>query len=427
MRRLRKASCQETCPTKVISDVVDPFLFAFSWENTRTLHFDELTLSNCIERSGEGEVSRPPKEDECPETDRPKYPNDQAWSRRFQFLPFDVKFDNKGEGGSRITSYINDVHPYNHKSFYNAVEKIIDATIPMFNRTLIESKAPGFENVRLHVAVLGREPMIKKDVDDFQPAEQRAYKTWLDPQGRWQDYIFVDLKKEFWNVGLQMVLHVQDINLTPEQPRFEGEDWHVQGQRNERICATASYVYSARNTTPAQISFRKRVHVEEAGLARGYIFEPPFAPEIYGAQDGDPIIQHMGDINLPKGRLVTYPNMLQTRLLPFELVDKSKSAHLKLFTIHLMDPQRRMMSSAMVPPQRRDWWAAEVRRKNARLWRLPGDIWDRVVENTEPYPIEMGKGEKISQEFRRERAEFQKKQTKGMEDYLTWDLVRDAE
>ena len=390
----------------------------------RTLHFEELTLSDCIQRSGEGQLARQPNETECPEKEPPKYPNDQAWSRRFQFLPFDVKFDEEGEGCSKITSYINDVHPYIHRSFYNALEKLIDITIPMINRTLIESKAPGFENVRLHVAVMGREPIIKKDVDDFRPPEKRSYKTWLDSQGRWQKFIFVDLKKEFWNVGLQMVLHVQDIDLTPEQPHYEGEDWHVQGQRNERICATATYVYSAQNTTPAQISFRKRVHVEEAELAKGYIQEPPWAPEIYGAKDGDPVIQHMGDINLPEGRLITYPNIFQTRLLPFELSDKSKPGHIKLLTIHLIDPQRRMMSSSMVPPQRRDWWAAEVRRRNPRLWRLPTEVWDRIVESVEDYLIDMKEGEKIRQDFRKERAEYQRKHTKAMMDYLPWDLER---
>lgn len=212
-RRSRK----ETRLDDGLSHVVDPFLFAFSWEKTRTLQYEALTLSDCVQRSGEGKLARQPTEEECPEKERPRYPNEQAWSRRFQFLPFDVRFDNKGEGGSRITSYINGVHPRDHQSFYNAFEKFIDAVIPMLNRTLIQSKAPDYENIRLHVAVMGREPFIKKDVDDFRPPEQRATKTWIDSQGRWRDFIIVDLKKEFWNIGLQIVLHVQEITLAPQK------------------------------------------------------------------------------------------------------------------------------------------------------------------------------------------------------------------
>ena len=404
------------------SHVIDPFLFAFSWENTRTLQYEALTLSDCIRRSGEGKLTRQPTEEECLEKEGPRYPNVQAWSRRFQFLPFDVKFDNKGGGGSRITSYINDVHPHNHQSFYNTLEKFIDAVIPVLNRTLISTKAPDYENVRLHVAMMTRDPLIKKNVDEFRPPEQRATKTWIDSQGRWQDFIFVDLKKEFWNVGLQMVLDVQVIDLTPQRTNYEGEEWHVQGQRNERLCATAIYVYSALNTTPAQISFRKRVHVEEAVIAKDYIQEPPWASDIYGARHGDPAIQHMGDINLREGRLVTYPNIFQTRLMPFELMDKSKPGHVKLLTVHLVDPQRRMMSTSMVPPQRRDWWAEEVRRTNARFWRLPTEIWVRIVESVEDYPIGREEGEAIRREFVAERAEYQRKHTEAMMGYGEWDL-----
>lgn len=42
-----------------------------------------------------------PSQGDCIEKDPAKYPSDMAWSRRFQYLPFDVKFDNKGQGGSR--------------------------------------------------------------------------------------------------------------------------------------------------------------------------------------------------------------------------------------------------------------------------------------------------------------------------------------
>ena len=43
-----------------LSHIVDPFLFAFSWERTRTLHYEALTLSDCVQRSGEGKLARQP-------------------------------------------------------------------------------------------------------------------------------------------------------------------------------------------------------------------------------------------------------------------------------------------------------------------------------------------------------------------------------
>ena len=83
-----------------------------------------------------------------------------------------------------------------------------------------------------------------------------------------------------------------------------------------------------------------------------------------------------------------------------------------------------MMSTAMVPPQRKDWWADEIRRQNARIYRLPTEVWERIVDMVEGYPIAMDEAEKIRREFVEERAEVQRKHTKAMVEYLEWDLDR---
>ena len=85
----------------MVVHVVDPHLFPFAWEKTRTLRQGELIMSDCISRCGEGETAKMPSQRDCVQDDPAKYPNDLAWSRRFQYLPFDVKFDKRGDGGSR--------------------------------------------------------------------------------------------------------------------------------------------------------------------------------------------------------------------------------------------------------------------------------------------------------------------------------------
>ena len=112
----------------------------------------------------------------------------------------------------------------------------------MFNRTLMDLKASTFENQRFHVAVLGRNPMIVLEPRQFRPPEQRATRSWLDPQGRFHDWLFVDLQKEFWNIGIQMVLRVTEVHLTPDNPRYEGEDWHVEGQMVSLYQSTNSFM-----------------------------------------------------------------------------------------------------------------------------------------------------------------------------------------
>lgn len=94
----------------------------------------------------------------------------------------------------------------------------------------MELKAPGYQNQRFHVLVLGRDPEIIKRPGSFRPPEQRATEQNLDDQGRFRDWLSVDLKREFWNIGIQMVLHVKHIRLDAEHPQYEGEKYHVQGQ-----------------------------------------------------------------------------------------------------------------------------------------------------------------------------------------------------
>ena len=46
-----------------------------------------------------------PSQEDCIQKDPSKYPNEMAWSHRFQYLPFDVKFDKRGEGGFSVSTH----------------------------------------------------------------------------------------------------------------------------------------------------------------------------------------------------------------------------------------------------------------------------------------------------------------------------------
>ena len=84
-----------------VRDIIDPYLFAFAWEKTRTLRQGSVLRTDSISRCGEGYIAKAPAEEDCRQEDFSKYRNDTAWSRRFQWLPFDVQFENNGEGRSR--------------------------------------------------------------------------------------------------------------------------------------------------------------------------------------------------------------------------------------------------------------------------------------------------------------------------------------
>ena len=40
----------------------------------------------------------------------------------------------------------------------------------------------------------------------------------------------VDLKRDYGNRGLQIIVKLANIELTPEKPNYEGGTWHVEGQ-----------------------------------------------------------------------------------------------------------------------------------------------------------------------------------------------------
>lgn len=47
--------------------------------------------------------------------------------------------------------------------------------------------------------------------------------------------------------------------LTPEKPDYNGGSWHIEGQLNERICASVLYYYDSENITESFLAFRQKV------------------------------------------------------------------------------------------------------------------------------------------------------------------------
>jgi hypothetical protein len=88
-------------PISAVVDIVDPYLFPFAFGTTRTLREGQIAVEDCIPATGHGEPVKKPLDDERIEKERARYPNTLAWSNRFQWLPFDVTFDNRGAGGPR--------------------------------------------------------------------------------------------------------------------------------------------------------------------------------------------------------------------------------------------------------------------------------------------------------------------------------------
>lgn len=115
--------------------------------------------------------------------------------------------------------------------------------------------------------------------------------------------------------------------------------------------------------------------------------------EYYGVQNEErgALIQVLGSVATRQGRLLVFPNVLQHRVSPFKLADPTKPGHRKILAMFLVDPHIRVISTANVPPQQRDWWAEEVR-QIPQFAGLPTEIFLQIIDHVdEPYGVEQAK------------------------------------
>jgi cytochrome P450 len=70
----------------------------------------------------------------------------------------------------------------------------------------------------------------QREPRSYQPLVSRICSKYLDKDWRLERSVDVDLKREFWDAGIQIIIQVFSIDLTPEEPNYPGKEWHVQGQ-----------------------------------------------------------------------------------------------------------------------------------------------------------------------------------------------------
>lgn len=128
--------------------------------------------------------------------------------------------------------------------------------------------------------------------------------------------------------------------------------------------------------------------------------------EIFGLENWAPGIQDVGSIEAREGRLVTFPNVLQHRVRPFKLADPTKPGHRKILALFLVDPNIKIISTANIPCQRRDWWGEVVSSDPSCLARLPIELRDKVIQDVEDFPINLEQAKKLREELMEERKKY---------------------
>jgi hypothetical protein len=220
------------------------------------------------------------------------------------------------------------------------------------------------------------------------------------------------LVDRFQESGLQIIVKLASIELTPEKPDFPVGGWHVEGQMNEHICATSLYYLDSENITNSNLSFRMQTSAYLNDMDGDYSVGQDsynWMASVFGTQLGcgnSPCLQNYGSVETRQGRLLAFPNVLlvfssllenkftnhcgrQHRVSPFKLIDPTKPGHRRFIALWLVDPTKRIISTANVPPQQMSWYNESLLgntpgARKANLAKLPAEILALLQERGFP-------------------------------------------
>ena len=272
--------------------------------------------------------------------------------------------------------------------------------------------------------------MVWPELGEFQPPTSLDYLgqklKFLDESGNLKVEHQVDLIKDFAKRGLQVIVKLTNIHLTLEKPEYAGGTWHMEGQlvhfpflfeclrkkpaskmiinmlmvltQNEHICATVIYYYDVNNITNSHLSFHQQCNNDNVSDISYGQEHHKWLSEVFGCKQNGPAIQDIGSVATKEGCLITFPNVLQHHILPFQLLDKSKPSHRKIFTLFLVDPHMKIISSVNVPCQQQEWWAQELPKNNA-LPNLPPELANIIMDDVEEFLIRLKQAKELRLEL----------------------------
>ena len=138
-----------------------------------------------------------------------------------------------------------------HKRLYEVIEQIIGLTIPLWNQVLTPLQSLRQSSPRIPYSECEYDPDPYSIPDEEQPQqlENESEDDFYNRKDQWErdirrvvrpepvefeppeeDEEMVDLKMMFTKRGLQVIVKLANIHLTPEKPKYGGGTWHVEGQ-----------------------------------------------------------------------------------------------------------------------------------------------------------------------------------------------------
>jgi hypothetical protein len=199
------------------------------------------------------------------------------WSETYQWLPANLAFQD--DGTVKFTSYVNNLHHGKHPEIYEAIEKLVDISIPAWDHVLHGRASSGRGTQQSRFSHPGEGtfegPVERDDYGYWEPLDEerlarherengdialdeyRLHELELDygeaepevrqlemRKAKWEEireYMLPEpddfqpatygcgesIRERFRDSGLQVVVKMASIELTPEKPEFPAGSWHV--------------------------------------------------------------------------------------------------------------------------------------------------------------------------------------------------------
>ncbi|OAJ42508.1 hypothetical protein BDEG_25959 [Batrachochytrium dendrobatidis JEL423] len=294
--------------------------------------------------------------------------NSEFISLKSQCLPSEFRVEQ--DDSVTINSYINNLNPIWHRDMYKCIAKIFKCFVPMFE-SLFRTMDPMFKYID-----------ICNGTDGYEPSSQ-SYRGGMEPDTRVIRSVYVPTLPEHFEPkyesakpvslrgrNLQVIVKLTNIQLTPSKPKYNEGNWHIEGPINESIVATGLYYYDVENITTPKLDFREAVDRFEYQVASDMYWK-----DVYGIDQESPHSQYIGSLEVPNGRCVVYPNRYQHKEQSFELADPTQPGHCKILTFFVVNPSRRIVSTAHVAPQQPQWYNSSLDKAH-----IPPELWNDITQ-----------------------------------------------
>mmetsp|Transcript_31089 Transcript_31089/g.75821 ORF Transcript_31089/g.75821 Transcript_31089/m.75821 type:complete len:475 (-) Transcript_31089:198-1622(-) len=264
----------------------------------------------------------------------------------YQWLPSELKVSENGKS-ARFQSYINNLPRGENAPLYSGLENLFVKFIPNLELVLAYINTVRFPT--------------EEDMNELYDLEQKL--TQLD------GLKIPSLKGK----TVQVIPKIVDYVLKPEE-HYEGV-WHVEGMSHENIVATCLCILDRDvSIEGGALQFRRAFTVNEAA----HIFET--IPQCRAQPLEDIIVDKgltsLGKVETKEGRLIIFPNSHVHRVM--RMVNKgSKVARRRIVVFFIVNPTKRIISTADIPEQQHDDLVKVV--SNA-LTEINGEVLELIVE-----------------------------------------------